>query len=268
MARNRVLVRPVVALSAGLLSLTGCAGTTSGIAADAVSPTAAQGPVVVATTVWEAALAKAAGAKDVRYLVPATVKHAPDYDLKPTDLTAVKGADFVLYASFEPFAGRVRDAAGSKAEMIEVNLDDDRDNTTAQVTMLGKAFGTEQTAARWNTAFTAEFDELSQQLKGEWPGGRPPVVVTQTFTTWVAEMVGVQPVGTYGPDAVTPVQLAQLSAKKPQFVFDNENMSTGTVLPDSGARQLDIVNYPGADLDLLTVYRDAAAQLTKEFAGS
>ncbi|MET8627586.1 zinc ABC transporter substrate-binding protein [Kitasatospora sp. NPDC004669] len=264
MAQSRVPVRPFVALTAGLLALTACSSTTSGTAA----PDSSKGPVVVATTTWEAALAKAAGAKDVKVLVPASVKHAPDYELKPSDLTAVAGADFVLYASFEPFAGKVKEAAGSKAKPVEVNLDDHRDATVAEVTKLGKAFGTEQAAAQWNTAFTAEYDKLAQQVKAKWPAGQAPVVVTQTFTTWAADLAGVQPTGTYGPEAVTPTQLAELSAKKPQFVLENENMSVGTVLPDSGAKQVNIVNYPDQDLDLLTVYRNAAGQLTKAFSGS
>ncbi|MFJ6215712.1 metal ABC transporter solute-binding protein, Zn/Mn family [Streptomyces sp. NPDC092296] len=271
MARNRVPARPLVALSAGLLLLTACGGSTGTTAAGPAASAASArtgGPVVVATTTWEAALAKAAGAEDVKVLVPATVKHAPDYELKPSDLTAVAGADFVLYASFEPFAGRVKEAAGSKAEPVEVNLDERRAATAAEVTKLGKVFGTEQAAARWNSAFTAQYDTLAQQVKAAWGTGQAPVVVAQTFTTWAAELAGLQPAGTYGPDAVTPAQLAELSAKKPQFVLENEAMSTGTVLPGSGAEQLDIVNYPGQDLDLLAVYRNAADQLVRAFSGS
>ncbi len=45
-------------------------------------------------------------------------------------------------------------------------------------------------------------------------------------------------------------------------------MPTGTVLPDSGAGQVKIVNDPGNDLDLLSVYRDAAAELKKAMGAS
>ncbi|WP_431683071.1 metal ABC transporter solute-binding protein, Zn/Mn family [Kitasatospora sp. KL5] len=263
MAHNRVPVRHLVALSAGLLLLTACGSTSS--SADNGRPA---GPVVVATTTWEAALAKAAGATNVKVLVPAQVKHAPDYELKPSDLTAVAGADFVLYASFEPFAGRIKEAAGSKAKPVEVTLDNHRDATATEVTRLGAAFGTEQAAARWNTAFAAEYEKLARQVKAEWPAGKAPVVVTQTFTSWAADLAGVQPAGSYGPEAVTPAQLAELSAKKPQFVLENAGMSTGTVLPGSGAKQIDIVNYPGEGLDMLAVYRSAAEQLRKALSGS
>jgi zinc transport system substrate-binding protein len=75
-------------------------------------------------------------------------------------------------------------------------------------------------------------------------------------------------VGTYGPEAVTPGQLAELTAKKPRFVLDNAHMSTGTVLPDSGVAQVSIVNYPDQGENLLSVYRNAATTLKKAFSGS
>lgn len=224
--------------------------------------------MVVATSSWEAALAKAAGAKNVQYIVPASIRHAPDYDLKPSDLTKVADADYVLYASFEPFAGKVKEAVGSKAKLVEVNLDNDPATTEAAVTKLGKLFGTGQAAGNWNAKFDAQRKKLAEQVKSSWPGGKQPVVVAQVFTTWAAKLAGAQLAGTYGPDQVTPAQLSKLSAEKPAFVLDNENMSTGTVLPGSGAKQLNIVNYPGADLDVIAVYRKAAEQMEKAFGGS
>ena len=267
MSAARVLVRYLAALSAGLLVLTGCGGSGTATSSPSGAAGPAGGPAVVATTTWEAALAKAAGAGDVKYVVPASIRHAPDYDLKPSDLAAVAGADYVLYASFEPFAARIKDAAGSKAKLVELDLDNDPATTSADVTKLGGLFGTQRNARKWNSDFSAHWKSWAQQVKAVWPGGKPPAVVAQAYTTWAAKLAGARLVGSYGPNQVTPAQLARLSDSRPQFVLDNENMSTGTVLPGSGARQLDIVNYPGQDLDLMTVYERAANQMAKAFAG-
>lgn len=218
---------------------------------------------VVVTTTWEGAFAKAAGAQDVKVIVPQSVHHAPDYDPKPSDLAAVAGADFVLYAPFEPYAAKIKEAAGSKAKLVEVNLDNDADKVKAEVTRLGALFGTQAAAAKWTAEFDAEYGRVAKDVRAAWPGGKSPSVVSQVFTAWSAKLAGATPVGTYGPEAVTPAQLAELSAKKPALVLDNAHMSTGTVLPDSGARQVEIVNYPGKDLDLLPVYRNAGAELKK-----
>ncbi|MET0132266.1 MAG: zinc ABC transporter substrate-binding protein [Kibdelosporangium sp.] len=239
-------------LVAGLLAagvLAGCGAT------EATAPPSGNGPKIVASTTWEAGIAKAAGADRVRVIVPGSVGHAPDYDPKPSDLAAVADADFVLYAPFESFAGRIKEAAGSKARLVEVNLDNGKDRLTAEVTRLAALFGTQQAAAAWNTAFDQEYRKLAGELRSAWPGGQQPTVVSQLFVAYAAELTGAAVVGTFGPHPVTASQLAELSGRKPQFVFDNAHMSTGTALPDAGAEQVMIVNYPGDDLDLLKVFR-------------
>ncbi|MFG2995071.1 ABC transporter substrate-binding protein [Streptomyces sp. NPDC048340] len=272
MARTRVRFASLLALSAAmaLALVTGCGDEGDG--GDGKAPVAAakdgRKPVVVVTTTWEGGFAKAAGAEDVKVIVPQSVHHAPDYDPKPSDLAAVGKADFVLYAPFEPYAAKIKEAAGSKAQLVEVNLDNDPDKVKAEVARLGKLFGTGEAAARWTASFDTEYAMLSQDVRAGWPGGRSPVVVSQVFTAWSAKLAGATTVGTYGPEAVTPAQLAELSAKKPALVLDNAHMSTGTVLPDSGAKQVAIVNYPEKDLDLLPVYRNAATGLLKAMAGS
>ncbi|MFJ3583430.1 metal ABC transporter solute-binding protein, Zn/Mn family [Streptomyces sp. NPDC090127] len=266
MARTRVRISsllPVLALSAAAALVTGCGGDT-GSSGDGEGAAPRDGkPVVVVTTTWEGAFAKAAGAEDITVIVPPSTHHAPDYDPKPSDLAAVAKADFVLYAPFEPYAAKIKEAAGSDAELVEVALDNDADRIRDEVARLGGLFGTEKAAATWQTGFDAEYTKLSEGLKGAWPGGKSPNVVAQVFTGWSAKLAGATTVGTYGPEAVTPAQLAELSKKKPSLVLDNAHMSTGTVLPDSGATQVKIVNYPGEDLDLLAVHRAAAAELKK-----
>ncbi|MFV5997803.1 ABC transporter substrate-binding protein [Streptomyces sp. NPDC056231] len=261
MACSRGRITSLLALSAALALVAGC-GKNASSSGDGGDKREHDGkPVVVVTTTWEGAFAKAAGAEDVKVIVPQSVQHAPDYDPKPSDLAAVAGADFVLYAPFEPYAGKIKEAAGSEAELVEVNLDNDSDKVDAEVARLGKLFGTEDAAAQWKTTFDSEYAKLSKDLKAEWPGGKSPVVVSQVFTTWAAKLAGMNLVGTYGPEAVTPAQLAKLSKEKPALILDNAHMSTGTVLPDSGAKQVEIVNYPGEGLDLLPVYRNAATVL-------
>ncbi|KJY42867.1 ABC transporter substrate-binding protein [Streptomyces sp. NRRL B-1568] len=262
MPRIRVRITPLLALtmSAGLsLTANGCGSSNS--ASDHKSGDSP--PMVVATTTWEGALAKAAGAEDVKVIVPSSVQHAPDYDPRASDLTAVAHADYVLYAPFEPYAKKLKAAAGTHAKLVELDLDNDAGKTMAEVMRLGGVFGTQSAAAKWNNSFKSEYGTLQKGLKDAWPGGKVPSVVAQVYSVWAAEMAGADVAGTYGPEAVTARQLSELSQKKPELVLDNVHMTTGTVLPGSGARQVEIVNYPGKDLDLLTVYRDAAATVKK-----
>ncbi|MCY0955445.1 metal ABC transporter solute-binding protein, Zn/Mn family [Streptomyces sp. H27-H5] len=271
MARTRVRFASLLALSAALALVTGCGnGADPAPAADGASgaPARSGTPVVVVTTTWEGAFAKAAGVADPKVIVPQSVHHAPDYDPKPSDLAAVAKADFVLYAPFEPYAAKIKEAADSRAKLVEVNLDNDPEKAKAEVARLAGLFGTQSAAAKWTASFDTEYAALVKDVQGARPEGKSPSVVSQVFTTWAAELSGAAPVGTYGPEAVTPAQLADLSAKKPALVLDNAHMTTGVVLPGSGAKQVEIVNYPGPDLELLPVYRNAAAALKKAMSPS
>ncbi|WP_216206548.1 metal ABC transporter substrate-binding protein [Amycolatopsis aidingensis] len=258
--RARILALKAGALTAGALLLAGC-GSADGDAKDDPPAGQAEGPAVVAASAWEGAFAKAAGATNITVIVPPSIKHAPDYDPKPSDLAAVAEADFVLYAPFEGFAGKLKDAAGSAAELVELKLDNAPETMSAEVRRLAGMFGTEQAAESWISGFETEYDRLSSEVRDAWQEGKPPKVVHQAFLGFAAQLAGAEVLGTYGPGPVTASQLSELSAKEPEFVFDNEQMSTGTVLPGSAAQQLSLSNYPSEDMDLLSVYRTTAQQI-------
>lgn len=246
------------ALAAGTaLLFTACGGSNEGEQHHSTS----DGPTVVAASAWEGAFAKAAGAKNVTVIVPAGVKHAPDYDPKPSDLIAVGKAQFVLYAEFEGFAGRIKEAAGSDAKTVSVTLDNSPANVAVEVRRLAGLFGTTPAAEKWLGEFDAQYRTLSAEFRAARHGRARPVVVTQAFTTWAAQLADAEVVGTYGPAEVTASQLADLSARHPQFVLDNAQMSLGAVLPGSTAEQLSISNYPGSDMDLLSIYHAASSTL-------
>jgi zinc transport system substrate-binding protein len=259
--RPRRLGALILALT--VLPLAGC-GSDDG--RGTASPRSS-GPVVVAASTWEGAFAKAAGARDVRVIVPPSIKHAPDYDPKPSDLAAVADARYLLYAPFEGFAGKLKDAAGSSAEQVSLNLDNSKTNVEKEVRRLAAMFGTRQAAEKWIGRFDAQYDRLSAAVRAAWPDRRQPRVITQVFMSFAAQLSGARVLGTYGPQPVTASQLAKLSAAKPPYVFDNEQMSTGTVLPGSSAKQLALTNYPGPGLDLLAVYRADANTIIRAFRG-
>lgn len=228
---------------------------------------AAPGEKVVAASAWEAAFAKAAGAKDITVIVPASVAHAADYDPKPSDLAAVASADLVLFAEFEGFVGKLKQAAGSSAILLQLNLDNSPDVVRAEVRKLADKLGTTADADAWLAQYDKALGESQARIKDAWVSGKPPRVVAQAFVTYAAKLAGAEVVGTYGPQPVTPSQLSTLVAAKPDLVLDNVHMSTGTLMPGSAAKQVRIINYPGADYDLLGVYRTNADELIKALKG-
>jgi zinc transport system substrate-binding protein len=247
----------------GLLMLAAGCGAEAGTQ----GPPAAQGKKVVAASTWEAAFAKAAGAKNISVIVPSSVAHGADYDPKPSDLAAVASADLVLYAEFEGFAGKLKDATGSSAKLVQLNLDNSPDVVRTEVRKLADKLGTTSEADAWLTQYDKTITDLRGKLRQAWVAGKPPKVVAQVFVTYAAKLAGAEVLGTYGPQPVTPGQLSDLVGKKPDLVLDNVHMSTGTVMPGSGAKQVKIINYPGGDYDLLSVYQANTDEMVKALKG-
>jgi zinc transport system substrate-binding protein len=219
-----------------------------------------EGPTVVASTSWVGALAKAAGATDITVVAPANVQHPPDYDPKPSDLAAVAGADYILYAEFDGFAAKLKDAAGGSGKLVPVLLENTPGKITSEVTRLADMFGTADTAKTWLATFNTEYTALSGQAKAALPNPAP-TAVSQLFVGYWGKFAGIEVTGVYGPQPVSPGQLAELTAKKPALVLANAHLPGAN--PDiPGATRVDIVNYPGTDLDLIGVFKTNTERLT------
>jgi len=231
-------------------------------------PAPASGPsgdsIVVASTSWAGAFAVAAGARNVTLVAPATVPHAPDYDPKPNDLAKVATADFVLYAPFDSFAPRLKEAAGGHAKLVELNLENTPQTIHAEVTRLGQLFGTPTQAAQWLADFDKRYAELSAGLKSA-QRQPPPTAVAQVFMAYWGPFAGLAVKGTYGPEPVTAGQLAALTAAHPTVVIDNAHQPTNLDIP--GARTIALINFPGADLNLISVFEENARRLGTVISG-
>lgn len=259
-----------------LLSLLAACGAPS-----APQPTAAPAPTsaptaapeaqtlkIVASTSWVAAFAKAAGATDITVIAPASVQHPPDYDPKPADLAAISGADYVLLAGFEGFAARMQEAVGGdSSRLITVQTENSPEVIRAEVTRLGELFGTQQQAAAFLGSFDAEYTRLSGEVRAALGDARPVVVAQAFVVPWVI-FAGLQPAGTYGPMPLSPAELKALTDLRPTAVFENAHMGGGQpIVEATGARVIDLVNFPGADLDLLAVFATNARLISAALAG-
>ncbi|MFU8875484.1 metal ABC transporter solute-binding protein, Zn/Mn family [Micromonospora sp. SL4-19] len=258
------LIRAAALTAVATLSLlsSGCGSTDDPAPASSggASTSAANGPKVVASTSWVGALAKAAGATDITVIAPPNVQHPPDYDPKPSDLAAVASADYILYAEFDGFAAKLKDAAGGSGKLVPVELENTPPKITSEVQRLAGMFGTTSAADTWISTFNTEYTTLSGQVKAALPDPAP-TAASHLFMAYWGDFAGIKVVGNFGPQPVTPSQLAELTAKKPNLVLANAHLSGAN--PDiPGATRVDIVNYPGADLDLLAVFKTNTERLT------
>lgn len=254
-----------VAMLLGLLVLLGllAAGCTEDTAKDAqgsdkstTSTTAAaqdSSNLVVASTSWIAAIAKAAGAENIKIIAPTDLQHPADYDPRPSDLKAVTDAKYVLLGGFEAFADKLKEAAGSNAEVVTVEAVNTPDVLHAQVRKLGELFGTSQAAEKWIEKFDARTAELKAEIDAARPNPTPTAIAHKFMANW-AQFAGLDLVGTFGPEPVSPTQLAEFMTAKPQLILDNAHVPVGSALDDLHAVKVTVINFPPPSLDLIEVF--------------
>ncbi len=214
---------------------------------------------ILAATSWAAALARAAGATDVRTLAPEGLQHPPDYDPKPSDLAAARDAQFVLLGGFEGFARAILEAAGSSAQVVRVRLTFDPATVEAEVLRLGALFGTEAAAQafveQWRTEVAAAKERLRPLAQGR------SCLVHVFFTPW-AELAGLTPRASFGPKPLSLPQLGELARHRADLILDNTHMPGALALAEAtGAPRVELRHFPRPGQGLLEVLQANTAAL-------
>lgn len=247
----------MAAIAATVSLLTACA--TDPDDAGATQTGNSSGPKIVASTSWVGAFAKAAGATDIAVIASANLQHPPDYDPKPSDLAKVAKADYVLFSEFDGFAAKIKDAAGGRATLVPVKLENSAAVIKTEVLRLAAMFGTTAVAGDWLSTFDKQQADLAAGVKAK-VKGVSPTAVSHAFMAYWASFAGLTLVGTFGPEPVTPSRLADLTNMKPAIILANAHLP-GT--PEiAGAKKVDLINFPGGDLDLLSVFRTNSERIS------
>jgi len=217
----------------------------------AALPLHAQAKKIVASTWWTAAIARAGGASgEILVIAPAELKHPPEYELKPADLLAVKGADLLVYGGYEKFAARILEASGRSDAGLKLSTDNRPENLIAEAGKVAERLGTKAEYEEWAAGFRS-YAEASRArvIAGLFPDGSPRgrVVVQGFLKAWM-EWMGFAVAGTFGPGEPSPAQILELAKAKPVLVIDNYHNPSGATLAESlGARYCLLINFPGKD---------------------
>jgi hypothetical protein len=201
--------------------------------------------VIVASTSWVAAIAEAAGAKNVRILAPVELKHPPEYELRPSDLMLVSGADYVLYAGWERFAEKLTETAGVGATIVRIRTDNDPAVLQEEAEKLAAMFGTEESFRSWRSEFDRLTEDIQLKIHQAYPDRRAVVQRMQLpFIRWL----GFEIIGEYGPAEPSPALIVELARLGPVLVIDNYHGPSGTPIAEAaGVPYAELINFPGKD---------------------
>jgi len=236
------------------------------VVAGAAAPLSAQEKHtrVVATNSWTAAFAAAAGAADITTIAPSDLRHPVEYELKPSDVAALKDADLIVSTGFEVMAKKLADAAGSQSiRMLQIGADYSLPTLRSSIMAIADLLGTGETA-RGSVAALEEFiSSWKAELAAAGLAGAP--VVAHVFQQPLMAELGFTTAGLFGPGPLEAAQIARLSPTRARFIVDNWQNEAGTPLRETmkNSRYVSLINFPGPDgtKGLLDVLADNRARL-------
>lgn len=221
--------------------------------------------VVVASTSLAGAIARAAGAKEVRVLTPSDITHPPEYELRPSDLQKFQGADFVVYAGYEKMVAKLLESAktGSLAA-IQIDTTASPENLITQVEKVAKALGTEKEVDAWRRQFLTRLNSYRAKIS-PLSGKRAVVHLhAQPFSRWA----GLSVVAVIRPGELTPRAIADSIAQGPELVVDILHLPTAKVIAENGrCRYIQVINFPGVEntKELEDIFDFNSRQLIRAF---
>ena len=231
-----------------------------------VLPLAAQQKTlrVVATNTWTAALASAAGATTIVTLAPSDLRHPAEYDLKPSDVTALQGADLVVYTGFEVMARKVADAAGSqKIRLLQVDADYSLKTLRASITAIAAVLGTSDIAKKNIAVLETFMTSWKDELRTAKVFGAP--VLVHAFQQPLIAELGFTIKGVFGPAPLEASEITKLSRESVRMIVDNWHNEVAQPLTETvkGATLASLINFPGVNgtVSLLDVLIEDRARL-------
>jgi len=229
----------------------------------AAAMTAGAAPIrVVATNSWTAAFAAAAGATDIVTLAPAELRHPAEYELKPSDVAALRGAGLIVYTGFEVMAKKLADAAGGQSiRMLKIDADYTAPVLRASISAIAEALGTQAVAGKSLAELEAFLSSWKTELSDARLGGA--TIVVHVFQKPLMTELGFSTGGVFGPGPLEAAQIARLSPVPARLIVDNWHNEAGGPLRETmkSAGYASLINFPGADgtrtlLDVLKDNRD------------
>jgi hypothetical protein len=198
---------------------------------------------VVATTSLTAAIARAAGAREVKILTPPGQKHPPEYDLKPSDLLKIEGATVVVYAGYEKMVSKLLETTKNKGiQAIQIATETSAENLIAQARKISKVLKSEKEEEAWETKFLQELAEMEKRMSPY--AGKRAVIhpFAQPFAKW-AQLSVVQVIR---PGELTPRVVAEAVGKTPDVVVDVLHFPVARVIAENAkCKYLQVINFPG-----------------------
>lgn len=221
---------------------------------------------VLATTGWTAAFARAAGLSEVGILAPYELAHPAEYELKPSDLQAVAEAELIIFAGYEIMVRRLKDATKeSGSKLLQIKTDYSLITLKESISKIASVSGTIEHAEKSIKMIAEMYEDWRNELRKASLLGAP--VLVHLFQKPLAEELGFEVKGVFGPTPIEARQIITLSQESVRLIIDNGHNPVGIPLRETLPKipYASFINFPptrnsGSLLDILNTNRRALAE--------
>ncbi|AEV29806.1 ABC-type metal ion transport system, periplasmic component/surface adhesin [Sphaerochaeta pleomorpha str. Grapes] len=177
-------------------------------------------PKVVASTSWTASFADLGGVDYVTVIAPPSLVHPPEYEITVKDVQNISKADYFIYAGYERMMKTMGESIkGDSVQMIPIKTDTSLATVKAQAKIIASVFGTEEESLQ-RVAHYAETLANGKKAVAE-AGLQTKKVLCHSMQVYLAEELGLQIAGTFGPGPITAKQIADAAANQYDIIIDN-----------------------------------------------
>ena len=184
---------------------------------------------VVASTSWTAAFADLAGIDDVEIIAPASLRHPPEYEITVSDIQKIKDCDIFIFAGFERMMQTIGDTI-ENVKMVKITCDNSIATVTSSAMTIADGIGTQTLCESRVLEYVNKIYEGKNALKEK--GLEGAKVLCNSNQRFLANELGLEIVGTFGPNPVTSEQIKFASENKVDFIIDNVHNPVGQPLAE------------------------------------
>lgn len=183
------------------------------------APKTAEG-TVIASTSWTAAFADLGGADSVQFIAPATLAHPPEYEITVSDVLKIGKAEHFIYAGYERMMQSMGDAIGSSgASMLKITTDNSISNVQEQAAIIAEVLSQQKESQKRVAEYVRTVTDGKQAVADK--GFDQMKVYCHAMQIFLAEDLGLQIGGTFGPGPLTASQIAEVAKGGYDIIIDN-----------------------------------------------
>ncbi|HKL58298.1 MAG TPA: ABC transporter substrate-binding protein [Sphaerochaeta sp.] len=175
---------------------------------------------VIASTSWTAAFADLGGAENVQVIAPASLIHPPEYEITVSDVMKIDKADQFIYAGYERMMKSMGDAIGkTNTDLIKITTDNSIENVKSQAALIASALKSQYYSE------DRVYDYIQTVENGKQAVARKNLgklkVYCHAMQVFLANDLGLQVGGTFGPGPLTASQIAEVAKGGYDIIIDN-----------------------------------------------